>query len=144
MKGVVTLYCVADEAGFRLLHGQGSELEVVLQASAEAFDDVEYEFSKGGRNRAGRGDTSFGHDTRSAAEIERPRLARHVVKALEAEWDKRLFDRIVLAAGPKMLGALRDAMPERLTPHIAMELSKDLSDIPAHALYQHLKGAKQG
>lgn len=140
MKPVVTLYCIADEAGFRLMRGKGSEMEELLTASAEAFDDVEYEFSKGGRNRAGAGATSFGHDTKSAAEIERPRLAKHVVRALEAEWSKGGSDRIVVAAGPKMLGALRDAMPGALAGHIAAELSKDLSDIPAHALYAHFEG----
>lgn len=143
MKPVVTLYCIADEAGFRLLHGKGEVIEEVLKADADAFDDVGYEFSKGGRNRAGQGATSFGHDTRSAAEIERPRLAKHVVQALEAEWSKGTCDRIVLAAGPKMLGALRDAMPAKLAAEIRAELPKDLSDVPAHALYPHFEGVSR-
>lgn len=143
MKPVITLYCIADEAGFRLLRGKGAEIEELLNAGAEAFDDVEYEFSKGGRNRAGAGATSFGHDTKSAAEIERPRLAKHVIRALEAEWAKASADRIVVAAGPKMLGALRDAMPAPLAGHVAAELAKDLSDVPAHALYDHLQDLKQ-
>jgi protein required for attachment to host cells len=137
MKPVVTLYCIADEAGFRLLHGKGKDIEETLKASAEAFDDVAYEFSKGGRNRTGT--ASFGHDTQSAAEIERPRLAKHVIRALEAEWAKGTADRIVLAAGPKMLGALRDAMPQRLACHIAADLAKDLSHVPAHALFDHFQ-----
>jgi protein required for attachment to host cells len=143
MKPVVTLYCIADEAGFRLLRGKGTEVEEVLTASADAFDDVEYEFAKGGRNRAGAGATSFGHDTKSAAEIERPRLAKHVIRALEAEWARGAADRIVLVAGPKMLGALRAAMPGQLAGHVAADLAKDLSDVPAHALYDHLKDIKQ-
>ncbi len=143
MKPVVTLYCIADEAGFRLLRGKGSEIEEVLHASAEAFDDVEHEFGERGRNRAGAGATGFGHDTRSAAEIERPRLARHVMRALEAEWHKGAAERIVLAAGPKMLGALRDAMPGQLAGHIVAELAKDLSGVPVHALYPHVAGATQ-
>lgn len=143
MKPVVTLYCIADEAGFRLLRGKGTEIEELLKATSEAYDDVEYEFPKGGRNRTGRAATSFGHDTRTKADIERPRLSRHVIRALEAEWAKGASDRIVLAAGPKMLGALRDAMPGSLAGHIAAELSKDLSDVPAHALYSHLQGVTQ-
>lgn len=135
MRPVVTLYCIADEAGFRLLRGKGAEMDEILNASAEAFDDVEYEFAKGGRNRAG--SASFGHDTRSSAEIERPRLAKHVIRALEAEWSKGSADRIVLAAGPKMLGALRDALPGSLRAHVAAELHKDLSDVPVHALADH-------
>ena len=136
MKPVMTLYCLADESGFRLLRGKGSEMDELLTASADAFDDVEHEFPKGGRNRAGA--ASFGHDTRSAAEIERPRLAKHVIRALEAEWSRGLADRIVLAAGPKMLGDLRGALPKTLKAHVAAELPKDLSDVPAHALAGHL------
>jgi protein required for attachment to host cells len=139
MKPVVTLYCIADEAGFRLLSGKGTELEELLSASAEAFEDVGYEFAKGGRNRSAAGTTGFGHDTRSAAEIERPRLAKHVVRALEAEWSKGTADRIVLAAGPKMLGALRDAMPKDLARTITAEISKDLSSVPVHDLSSHLQ-----
>jgi protein required for attachment to host cells len=135
MKPVVTLYCIADEAGFRLVRGLGARMEELLSASAKSFDDVEYEFAKGGRNRAGA--ASFGHDTKSAAEIERPRLARHVIRALEAEWSRGNADRIVLAAGPKMLGALRDVLPADLKAHVAAEMSKDLSDIPVHALADH-------
>ncbi len=138
MTPVVTIYCIADEAGFRLLRGKGSEVKELAQISAEAFDDVHHEFSKGGRNRAGAGHTSFGHDTKSAAEIERPRLAKHIVAALAAEWAKGTSDRIVLAAGPKMLGALRDAMPKDLAHKVAAEVDKDLSDIPAHDLARHL------
>jgi protein required for attachment to host cells len=140
MKPVITLFCIADEAGFRLLRGHDESLEEVLNASAEAFDDVDYEFAKTGGNRAGRGDTSFGHATRSEAEIERPRLARHVVRALETEWSKGVADRIVLAAGPKMLGALRDALPKALAGHVAAELAKDLSDVPARELHRHFAG----
>ena len=140
MKPVITLYCIADEAGFRLLKGQGARIEELLSANAEAFDDVEHQFTKGGRNRSGAGATSFGHDTKSSAEIERPRLAKHVVHALEAEWAKGAADRIVLAAGPKMLGALRQAMPKALAAEIVREFDNDLSDIPDHALAAHLEG----
>jgi protein required for attachment to host cells len=143
MKPVVTLYCIADEAGFRLLRGAGAEIEELLKASAEAFDDVNHEFGKNGRGRSGAGHTSFGHDTKSAAEFERPRLAKHVIRALEAEWARGSADRIVVAAGPKMLGALRDAMPGQLAGHVVADLAKDLSDVPAHALYDHLKDVKQ-
>ena len=138
MKPVATLYCIADEAGFRLVRGRGAEMEELLNASAEAFDEVDYEFAKGGRNRAGAGATSFGHDTKSEAEIERPRLAKHVIRALGAEWAKGTAERIVVAAGPKMLGALRDAMPVGLQAHVAEELHKDLSDVPVHDLAGHL------
>jgi protein required for attachment to host cells len=142
MKPLTTLYCIADEAGFRLLRGQGSEIVELLGAKSGDFDDVEHEFDKTGGNRAGSGEVTFGHARTTKAEIERPRLARHVIRALEAEWAKAACDRIVLTAGPKMLGALRDAMPDALAAHVT-DLAKDLSDVPAHELYQHFKGVSQ-
>lgn len=140
MRPVVTLYCIADEAGFRLMRGHGSEIQELLRVSAEAFDDVDYEFSSNGRNRAGRGDISFGHNKTTEAEIERPRLAKHVMQALAAEWAKGSADRILLAAGPKMLGALRDATPKALHSHIAADLAKDLSEVPPQDLLSHFNG----
>ena len=139
----VTLFCIADDAGFRLLLGKGSDVHEVLHRSAKDFDDVSHEFHSSGRGRAGAAHTSFGHDSSSKAEIERPRFARHVVQALAAEWAKGTADRIVLAAGPKMLGALRDALPQSLTGHIAAELAKDLSDVLPKDLLQHMPDLPQ-
>jgi protein required for attachment to host cells len=137
MKPAVTLYCVADEAGFRLLSGPPRAVpEELANVRAADLPGVDYEFGRTGGSRAG--SVSFGHGT--SAEIERPRLARHVVAALQAEWDKGRAARIVIAAGPKMLGALRDAMPKGLAAHVAAEVGKDLSDVPAHELRERLEG----
>jgi len=137
------LYCISDEAGFRLLRGWGSEMALLQTAKSNDFEDVAHEFANHCGSRAGHsGDVSFGHASASKAEIERPRLARHVIAALQAEWAKGGHDRVVLTAGPKMLGALRDAMPGALAAHVT-DLAKDLSDVPAHELYPHFKGMTQ-
>ncbi len=136
MKPAKTLYCIADEASFRLLRGSGDDLEELCSVQASDLPGVEHHSSNAGRNHSGSG-TSFGHSTGSDAEIERPRLAKQVVSALQAEWDKQLADSIFLAAGPKMLGALRDAIPKALAAHVAVELPKDLSKVPPHTLASH-------
>lgn len=136
MKAADTLYCIADERGFRLLRGNGGKLEKVHAAGADDFADWSHAVKDPGRNRAG--GISFGNGGGDAAEIERPRLAKHIVAALEAEWQKGGAGRIVLAAGPKMLGALRKAMPKGLAEEITEEFDKDLSDVPDHALADHL------
>lgn len=139
----VTLFCIADEAGFRLLRGKGGDLQEILSHKADDFDNVKHEFHGSGRNRAGGAHTGFGHDTTSNAEIERPRLAKHVVAALQTEWEKGTADRIVLAAGPKMLGALRNALPKSLAGNVAAELAKDLSDVSPQDLLQHMPDLPQ-
>lgn len=135
MKVADTLYCIADERGFRLLRGNGARMELAHEAAADDFADWSHAVTDPGRNRSG--GINFGTGGGDPDEIERPRLAKHIVAALEAEWKKGGAGRIVLAAGPKMLGALRQAMLKDLAQEIATEISKDLSDVPVHALADH-------
>jgi len=136
MKAADTLYCIADERSFRLLRGNGGKMKLVNAARADDFADWSKVIHEPGRNQSG--GISFGNGGGDAEEVERPRLAKHIVHALDAEWKKGGADRIILAAGPKMLGALRKALPKQLTQQIARTLDKDLSDVPDHALAQHL------
>jgi protein required for attachment to host cells len=76
-------------------------------------------------------------------EEERLRFARHIVAALQAEWNKSTHDRIIVAAGPKLLGALREAMPKALHAHVTAEVHKDLMKIPVHELPSHFKEVSQ-
>jgi protein required for attachment to host cells len=138
MRAADTLYCIADDRSFRLLRGNAGHMEPIHAAGSDDFADVSHALTDPGSNRAG--GISFGHATGSPAEIERPRLAKHIVAALEAEWQKGGAGRIVLVAGPKMLGVLRQAMPRALAAEIVQEIDKDLSDIPDHALAAHLVG----
>lgn len=138
MKAADTLYCIADDRSFRLLRGNAGRMEPIHAAGADDFADVAHAPSDPGRNRSG--GTSFGHETARPIEIERPRLAKHIIAALETEWRKGGAGRIVLVAGPKMLGALRQAMPHALAAEIAREIDKDLSDIPDQDLAGHLEG----
>ena len=136
MKAADTLYCIADDHSFRLLRGNAGRMEPIHAAGSDDFADVSKALTDPGRNRAG--GIGFGHKTDRPIEIERPRLAKHIVAALEAEWRKGGAGRIVLVAAPKMLGALREAMPKALDAEISEEIDKDLSDVPDHALAGHL------
>lgn len=139
MKTIPTLYLLAGEDGFRLLHDAGKGLAELSQAKADDFPDVAHDFSSE-RGRSHTAGVQFtGDGGKSDAEIERPRLAQHAVAALAAEWDKGAHDRMVISAGPKMLGALRDAMPKQVQEKIAAELHKDLMKVAAHDLPSHFK-----
>jgi protein required for attachment to host cells len=137
MKPLKNLYLLAADRDFRLLCGSGSELVELAHRRADDFADVRDHFAA----QQSRGHTAHvSYDTvdRGAhlAE-ERSRFARHVLAALEAEWSMGACDRIVLAAGPKMLGALRDVMPKALAAKVAAELPKDLIKTPLHDLPTH-------
>ena len=144
MKKLRSLYLIASEAGFRLvqtheLQAREPDLIEITHKTSANFADVAYNYpSEQSHNHGGPGAPGF--DTGATAnkvEQERIRFARHIVAALEAEWAKGTHDRIVIAAGPKMLGELRNALPKALLPHVAKELHKDLMKIPLHDLAPH-------
>lgn len=139
MKMIPTLYLLAGEVGFRLLHDSANGLAELSQAKADDFPDVAHDFSsERGRNHVV-GAQFSNSGGKSDAEIERPRLAHHAALALAAVWDKGGYERIVISAGPKMLGALRGAMPKQVAENVAVELHKDLMKVAAHDLPAHFK-----
>ncbi len=142
MKKLRTLYLIASEEGFRLLQTHGPDLAEIGGASAGHFADVAYHYpSEQSHNHGGPGAPGF--DTGASAnkvEQERIRFARHIVTTLQGEWAKGTHDRIVISAGPKMLGQLRHEMPKALHALVEAELHKDLMKIPAHDLAAHLEG----
>ena len=129
MKQPSSLYLLAGERDYRLLRGQGTTLIEIVHQTAADFPDVEDQPSGSGLEVDAHGRTE---------RIERDRFARHVVRAVAEEWEKGGFDRIVVAAGPKMLGVLRKALPKSLLTHVAAELNKDLVKIAVHDLPPHL------
>lgn len=136
MKIADTLFCIADDHSFRLLRGGPGRMQAVQAATAADFPDVSKTLTEPGRNRAV--GVSFTHETGAAIEVERPRLAKHIVAAMQGEWKKGGADRIVVVAAPKMLGELRKAMPKDLAQAIVRQHDKDLTDVPDHALAEHL------
>ena len=144
MKKLRTLYLIAAEDGFKLLqtHDLGVAEPALVEIdhkTADNFSDVAYSYpSEQGRNHAGTGSQGFENgNSGNKVEQERIRFSRHIVAALQAEWAKGTHDRIVISAGPKLLGELRDALPKALHAHVAAEMHKDLMKIPLHDLPPH-------
>jgi protein required for attachment to host cells len=121
MKPISTLYMLLNEEDYRLIHTHGEGLAEISHAPAEL-------------TAAGVVHVT-GHSPKEA--IERNDLAKHASHVLATEWAKGSYDRIVISAGPKMLGAFRDALPKALHSHIATELHKDLVKVPLHDLLTH-------
>ena len=135
MKALQSLYLLASDQEFRLLRGQEVQLEEIGHRRAADFPDVTNVYPAG--KSQGR---AIGANDRGGPDAEeRRRFARHVVKALEAEWAKAKDDRIILVAGPKMLGVLRDLMPKALAGQVAVDLAKDLVKLPLQDLPSHLE-----
>ncbi len=140
MKALQSLYLLAADQDFRLLRGSGSGLVELDHQRADDFPDVRDHFAAQ-QSRWHTASVSYDvADRRGRGQEERNRFARHVVAGLEAEWAKGGYDRIILSAGPKMLGVLREVMPKALAAHVAAELGKDLLKTPLHELPSHFDG----
>ncbi|SEO60031.1 Protein required for attachment to host cells [Salinihabitans flavidus] len=143
MKPVRTLIVLASESRVRLLEnaGVGKGVTERLDKMASEFDDVDTRYADApGRMQAAPGKAGHGF-ARPSSEREQMRegFARHVIEVMEAEWAKGDFDRLVIAAPPKMLGELRADLPEQLSKVIHADLDKDLVKLPVIDIPKHLE-----
>jgi len=63
-------------------------------------------------------------------------FARHVAEELARQAPG--FDRLVLMAGPEMLGLLREALNDTTRAKLVAEVGKDLAHQPSSAVLEHL------
>ncbi len=75
---------------------------------------------------------------------ERQRLAQNVADELLSAATRKVFDRLVVAAPPEMLGDLRGAMDAQVARLVVAEIDKDLTHFKAHQLRDHLGEALRG
>ena len=90
--------------------------------------DRELESDRPGRGAGGmasrrHGVTGERSSRRHATEL----FAKNVAHAIDAQRARHEFDRLVLVAGPRMLGMLRSALPVACRSMIAAEVGKDLA-----------------
>ena len=57
---------------------------------------------------------------------EQTTFARAIVNELEHGRDRHEFDRLIVMAGPRMLGLIRQALPDAARPLLAAEIAKEL------------------
>jgi len=73
---------------------------------------------------------------RSPHKHEAQLFARRVAEELARQGPG--FDRLVLMAGPQMLGLLREALTETTREKLVAEVNKDLAHQPSSAVLEHL------
>lgn len=145
MHPVRTLVLVASEKTARLLvnAGVGKGLQPLREVAAADFPDVGVPASdRPGRSTAAAGAVArHGFDPHETErDRRRGRFAAHLAEALADEWARGGYDRIVIAAAPRLLGELRADLPEALRPHVVAELDKDLAKVPLAELAPHFHG----
>lgn len=146
MKSPKSWVLVADSARARALAWHGPD-EPLTQI--EGFD-LSYEHLRGRdiiSDRPGRIHESSG-TTRHAVEPhtdpvrdQERHFAARVIAELEQHHTAGAFNRLIIVAGPTMLGDLRANMSEALRAVVRFELAKDLTHEPNARLKDHLQKA---
>ena len=130
MRAVQTLVIVANEGRARILEnaGIGKGLTVLQEIDKTQFDDTLVRYSDApGRSSAARGMAGHVMDrVQSERDQMREAFAQHVLDTAETLWSKRGYDRLAMAAPPKMLGNLRRGLTAAMKKALVADLDKDL------------------
>lgn len=94
---------------------------------AARLKDRDLETDRPGRRFGGTGARHAVDGERSSERHETELFAHEVAAALDVARTRREFDRLILVAGPRMLGLLRSALPEQCRATIAAEIGKDFA-----------------
>jgi len=148
-------YCVvvADGARARLFTlqeggiGEGGPTLVeeasLTNAEAEVAGKELFSDEKPGRNVAPGGGGAHGYDDhrdRHLDESER-RFARDIADAAADALRREKTARLVLAASPRMIGHLREALTATAVDMKVNEVHKDLTKLSVHEVQEHLAAA---
>ena len=141
MKPVRTLVLLANDGTARLLvnEGVGKGLARITSLDADQAIRAEaHEFADDpGRSSAAPGMARHAYAPHADEEEQkRAAFAAAVIGLLDGQWRKERYDRLVIAAPPKMLGELRDRLGE-LAARLHGDLAKDLTKAPVAKLPGH-------
>ncbi len=139
MKAARTFVLLANEHEARFLVNEGPGKGLLQVGGLTQTHETQYS-DMPGRSQAGPGAARHGLD-RSATEREqnRTKFSVEVAEAAEAQWAKGDYDRVVMAAPPKMLGALREDIGGAMKAAMAGDMDKDLLKVALHDLPPHLE-----
>jgi protein required for attachment to host cells len=138
-----TWIVIADGARARVFAhaGPGKGLQAVLDnESADARAHIgDIVSDRAGRTFDSAGEGRHGYeppvDPKREAQLA---FARSLARALEDGLNRHRFERLVIAAPPRALGDLRACLSKAVAAAVVHELPKDLTNLPDHALADHL------
>jgi protein required for attachment to host cells len=130
---------VADErqANFFDTHQYGAPLALraSLENPAGGLRDTDLETDRPGRRAGGASPRDGGgaggsmhgvNGERSTEQHELSQFAKAVAQRIHTDRANQQFDRLIIVAGPKMLGLLRQELPESCRHTLVGEIPKDL------------------
>lgn len=136
---------VADGARARIFRANGDthRFEPVLE---ELYEPARLKGSELLADRPGRTFDSSHDKGRHAMEpdtdpkrVEKEKFAYRLAALLEDALNREEYRELVLAAAPRMLGDLREALSARVRERVVAELDKDLTPLPQAELEERLR-----
>ena len=135
---------VGDRRKALFLRNEGDEKFPNLKTE-RVFIDHNPPTHEQGTDKPGRSFSSVGHG-RSAVEqtdwhdLEEHHFARVVAEALEKLVRERKVKAVVIAAPPRTLADLRQALHKDVKAHVIAEVDKDFTNQPVYEIEKHLAG----
>jgi len=101
--------------------------------------------SEQGTDRPGRAFASVGTQRSAMQEtnwhkLEKHRFAKEIADVLYAAAHRGQYSKLVIAAPPMIMGDLRKAFHKEVSDKVVAEVSKDLTNMPAHEIEKILAG----
>ncbi|GGB16752.1 host attachment family protein [Allosediminivita pacifica] len=119
--------------------GENPDLNVVRIEEQENPSDFDQSANKPGRKQdTGIGQVSAMEDT-DWHQLAKERFADELADILYKQAHKNKFEKIVIAAPPKILGELRDKMHKEVSSRVLAEIDKDLTNHPIDKIEQRIK-----
>lgn len=142
MKPVITWIVLANARTARIVQnrGPGKGILATEETVLHALDPVEFSDDPGVFQNSA-------DQSRSAADRNDPKrlaetvFARTILSHLTAALKHAKFNRLILTAGPHMLGNLRSEMPAELRDFVVAEIDRDLTQLTLDDLPTHLRNA---
>jgi protein required for attachment to host cells len=137
---------VADEREASFFDVVGPQAPLTLASKIEnptaRLHDRDLESDRPGRsfNRAA-GQRSAVDGDRSSRRSQQEDFARRIAEEIDRERNAETFDRLVLMAGPRMLGLIREALSAPARSLVSAEVPKDLVHSAERAIRDHLPRA---
>lgn len=135
---------IAHRSGARVFSSTGPHSALTLVEDID-FDQGRLRPREIEADRPGRAHDRFGEQRHGVGTEQSPtehlavEFAQSLAAMLKTAHEAKKFDRLVLVAGPKFLGHLREALDKQTAAAVKATLDKDLGEIPPQELPSHLQ-----
>lgn len=141
----ITWVAVADGAKALILLNEGSDaapnMSVVSKAEFGSPATRELGSDKPGRRAGGGVGARSAMESPDWHEFEKDRFIEEVAKRLNRAAQRGLFERLIIAAPPRVLGQLRPALSAQAAACVAAEIGSDLTGHRVEEIEKHIAKA---